>query len=749
MRGLYLIGAWYAPYACLMERRMRPFRFCPEYTGKIRLRGDAPDFGARPLLGLPQIMSHLHRQPHFRAGVQCLGQTQRHVGADAGTAIEKRGQRLPGNAQPTCHVGDGYILRQIFAKHFTGMCGVLHTGHRSSHAWSMIIQIVHFHGILAFKPEDKTPVSAHRYRIKPGHISTHLCRKPSIIISKRKVSLYACQLNNPRLWRADQVGRENKKREPKPPLFNCLSVKHSGDLLFLQSLDGKTDAALLVHFQHLDADDLALAQLVADVLDALARDLRDVHQAVLAGQDGDEGAEVHELGNLAFVDHADFDIRGELLDAAHGFLRGIVVGRGDLDRAVVLDVDGAAGLLGERADGRAALADHVADALRVDLDGDDARGVLGEFGARRGNHPIHLAQDMQPAFLRLLERDIHDFLVDTFDLDVHLQGGHAAGGAGYLEVHVAEMILVTDDVGEHGEALLFLDEAHRHTRDRGLDGNAGVHQRQRRAANGGHGAGAVGFGDFGHHAQYIRIGFHVRQYGHDGTLGQPPVTDLAALGAADAADFAHRVRGEVVMQHEGVFALAFQRVDDLRVAPGAERGHDQRLGLATREQRRAVRARQHAGANGDGTHGARVAPVDARLARQDFVAHATVFDVAHDLEDFFLRARGRAFGGVFADRHLADLGHAVLACGLLLDAITLGDERTEFSLQRVLERGVFLRRLPGPGLRAGILDEFVDGLDGRLHLLVAEHDGAEHDFFRQFFGLGFDHQHRFRGAGES
>jgi hypothetical protein len=33
-------------------------------------------------------------------------------------------------------------------------------------------------------------------------------------------------------------------------------------------------------------------------------------------------------------------------------------------------------------------------------------------------------------------------------------------GAGDLEVHVAEMILVAEDVGQHREALAFLDQAH-------------------------------------------------------------------------------------------------------------------------------------------------------------------------------------------------------------------------------------------------------------------------------------------------
>ena len=87
------------------------------------------------------------------------------------------------------------------------------------------------------------------------------------------------------------------------------------------------------------------------------------------------------------------------------------------------------------------------------------------------------------------------------------------------------------------------------------------------------------------------------------------------------------------MEHEAVFVLAHQRVDALRVALGAQRGDDQRLRLAAREQRRAVGARQHAVADLDGAHGARVAAVDARLAGQDLAAHDLGFDVEQQVVD--------------------------------------------------------------------------------------------------------------------
>jgi hypothetical protein len=42
-------------------------------------------------------------------------------------------------------------------------------------------------------------------------------------------------------------------------------------------------------------------------------------------------------------------------------------------------------------------------------------------------------------------------------------------GAGHLEVHVAEVILVAEDVGQHDEVVAFLDQAHRDAGDRRLD----------------------------------------------------------------------------------------------------------------------------------------------------------------------------------------------------------------------------------------------------------------------------------------
>ena len=98
---------------------------------------------------------------------------------------------------------------------------------------------------------------------------------------------------------------------------------------------------------------------VLDVLHALAlgAEARDVEQAVGALLELDEGAEVGGLDDASGEDVADLDLLGHRLDAVLDALRSLLVGGADEDRAVVLDVDVGAELLGHAADGLAALAD--------------------------------------------------------------------------------------------------------------------------------------------------------------------------------------------------------------------------------------------------------------------------------------------------------------------------------------------------------------------------------------------------------
>ena len=61
----------------------------------------------------------------------------------------------------------------------------------------------------------------------------------------------------------------------------------------------------------------------------------------------------------------------------------------------------------------------------------------------------HFIQDGQAGFMGLFQCFAHDLRCDALDLDVHLQGGDAFGGSGNFEIHVAEVVFSSLDVGEN------------------------------------------------------------------------------------------------------------------------------------------------------------------------------------------------------------------------------------------------------------------------------------------------------------
>ena len=223
------------------------------------------------------------------------------------------------------------------------------------------------------------------------------------------------------------------------------------------------------------------------------------------------------------------------------------------------------------------------------------------------------------------------------------------------------------------------------------------------------------------------------------------MTDLATLGRADTPGLADAVGGEVVVQHERLFAFTAQRVDDLGITLGAERRDHQRLSLATREQRRAMGAWQHAGAHGNLTYAVVVTPIDAWLTGQDATTHGGLFELGDGRPDLVLAPLGLATaeGGHGRGAHFA---HAVLTVQFVDDAVGLIDVALNPRGDRFGQFRVGYRDGPFHLRYADLDDQLVDGGDDGLHLLVAEQDRVEHDLFGQHRGLGLDHQHRAAGT---
>ena len=198
-----------------------------------------------------------------------------------------------------------------------------------------------------------------------------------------------------------------------------------------------------------------------------------------------------------------------------------------------------------------------------------------------------------PAAVRLFERLAHDLGGDAGHLDVHLQRGDARRRAGHLEVHVAVVIFGAGDVRQDGvlARLLVHDEAHGDAGHRRAQRHAGIHHRQRAAADRRHRRRPVRLEDVRHDANRVGERFFRRKHRQQRALGERAVTDFAAAGAAHELHFADRERREVVVQHEPAVGLALDRFDLLLVVRRAERHGDERLRFAAREHGRAVRTR--------------------------------------------------------------------------------------------------------------------------------------------------------------
>ena len=185
-----------------------------------------------------------------------------------------------------------------------------------------------------------------------------------------------------------------------------------------------------------------------------------MHQTILARQNRDKGTEVDNAGHFTRVDRTHFGLSGNRLNHLDGGVSCSRILTEDLYGTVIIDIHRGAGLFRDLANRCTTLADNVADLVLIHLQCRHAGRILRSDLTRRIQNRIHLSQNVQASFEGLLERALHDFFVDPFDLDVHLQGSHAFGRARHLEVHVTKVILITQNVSQNSELVAVFHQAH-------------------------------------------------------------------------------------------------------------------------------------------------------------------------------------------------------------------------------------------------------------------------------------------------
>src|SRR3712207_294712 len=154
----------------------------------------------------------------------------------------------------------------------------------------------------------------------------------------------------------------------------------------------------------------------------------------------------------------------------------------------LIDSDSGASVFLHLLNNLATRADNGTDELLRNIECNDARYLWLHLGTwlREGLH--HLSHDMLTPCLGLKECLLEDFERQSVAFNIHLCGRKTIHRTGSLEVHVAQVVLVAENITQDS-VLVFtriLDKSHSYTGYRLLQRHAGVHQSERTCTYRGH-----------------------------------------------------------------------------------------------------------------------------------------------------------------------------------------------------------------------------------------------------------------------
>ena len=153
----------------------------------------------------------------------------------------------------------------------------------------------------------------------------------------------------------------------------------------------------------------------------------------------------------------------------------------------LIDRDCRTGLLLNLLDGLTTLSDDGSDKLGSNnhlLDTRNERLVVLPWCRDSLKHLSHNVQTSQTGLLKSLGKH---FVAQSVNLDIHLGSGDTVSGTGYLEVHISEVVLISEDIGKDSVALvrtgLVGNKSHSNSGYRLLDLHTGIHKCEATAAH--------------------------------------------------------------------------------------------------------------------------------------------------------------------------------------------------------------------------------------------------------------------------
>ena len=312
------------------------------------------------------------------------------------------------------------------------------------------------------------------------------------------------------------------------------------------------------------------------------------------------------------------------------------------------------------------------------------------------------------------------------------------------------MVLVAEDVAQHGPLVTLRDKTHGDTGHRLAQFDAGIHQRHAAGADGSHRRRSVGFEDVADHTDGVGALLLGGQDLFEGAPGQVAVTHLAAAGAAGAFDLAGGEAGEVVVQQETAHALDDGTIDLLLVELGAKGAGAEGLGLAAGKDGATVSRRQVVGLAPDGADLVELTAVETGALVEHHVAHGFTLGVVIVAVNHELDFVGEGLLGIVGiDKLLLDGGKAVLTLVLVGNALLaeivalLVDGVAHTLAQFLVVHLVAVFALLGlAGLHGQLVEHAALDLDG----LVGGLEGVEHHVLTDLLHLAF-HHHDVVGSG--
>ena len=169
-------------------------------------------------------------------------------------------------------------------------------------------------------------------------------------------------------------------------------------------------------------------------------------------------------------------------------------------------------------------------------------------------------------------------------------------GAGHLEVHLAEEVFLSEDVGDVTDLAVGRGEATdgdscTDVRDR----NTGVHQCQTTSADRCHRRRSVRLGDVRDDPDGVGKVFARGQDAQERAFRERAMPDFASSRSHDSPGFTRAERREVVVKVELLRVLRHEAIDDLLVLDGSQDACHEALRFTTLEERRTVRTREDRG----------------------------------------------------------------------------------------------------------------------------------------------------------